>query len=235
MINLAHIREREGDYFGAIIQYENAALFDHTGVRARFFAWPSAMTAMTCLTRQCGSIGMCLIVIHITVRPFLIWVICCIQVGNYEEAREMLERFLELVPENSEAWNNIGSLYEEMGDVDQAQTAWKRSVDLNPFQKEANLNLARLHYFLWKSGACDIGKGDIGARLEFCTVTRPGKSTGGKIAGENFKGTDNSFLHVPSFCVIHILRWDNFRCGMVRPGMKEVNAREVSGGELKKF
>ena len=84
-----------------------------------------------------------------------------IQVGNYSDARELLERFLELEPDNSDAWNNIGSLYEETGDIEKALHAWKQSLDLNPFQKEAHLNLVRTYYAMWKTGHTGLQKRDI--------------------------------------------------------------------------
>ncbi len=63
------------------------------------------------------------------------------------------KQVLTFDPNHAEAWNNLGSIYEVMEKYEEAITAYQKSLSLNPFQEEANVNLAQSRYdIVQKSG-----------------------------------------------------------------------------------
>jgi tetratricopeptide (TPR) repeat protein len=68
--------------------------------------------------------------------------------GNLQEAMQDYQRCLEIASDFSEARNNLGSVYQELGFIDKAEAEFLRVIaDRNYTTKELpNYNLARLYY-----------------------------------------------------------------------------------------
>jgi tetratricopeptide (TPR) repeat protein len=96
-----------------------------------------------------------------------------IQMGNYFAALELQKLLLEHDPQNAALWNNIGSLHEELGDIERALHAWEQCLKLQPFQVEANINLARVQYRLWKSDCSRFSRRGIIDRINFALALDP--------------------------------------------------------------
>ncbi len=64
------------------------------------------------------------------------------QGGNLEEARRQYEWAVQKAESNHVAWANLGNVAVKMGDVEVAQTAWRRSLELQPGYGPAVVNLA---------------------------------------------------------------------------------------------
>jgi tetratricopeptide (TPR) repeat protein len=71
---------------------------------------------------------------------------------------------LELDPNHAQAHNNIGLIYEEMGDWSEAVMAFQKSVDLDRFLPEAHFNLVRALYHQHR--------GDLGPELVQLLIER---------------------------------------------------------------
>ncbi len=68
--------------------------------------------------------------------------------GNLPEAVKDYEKCLELAPDFSEARNNLGSVYQELGFVDKAEAEFLKVVNdrAYPTKELPNYNLARLYF-----------------------------------------------------------------------------------------
>jgi len=68
--------------------------------------------------------------------------------GNLPEAVKSYERCLEIAPDFSEARNNLGSVYQELGFIDKAETEFVKVInDRNyPTKELPYYNLARLYF-----------------------------------------------------------------------------------------
>ncbi len=66
---------------------------------------------------------------------------------KYEEAERLLKRVLEIDPENVEAMYNLGILYEIINDRDRAQEYFKKVIDRQPTNKDAEEHLNKLSEF----------------------------------------------------------------------------------------
>jgi tetratricopeptide (TPR) repeat protein len=64
---------------------------------------------------------------------------------NYAAAAEAYKKYLGFNPKDSEAAANLGFVYEEMGESDKAETAYKNSVALDD-NANANFGLAKLYF-----------------------------------------------------------------------------------------
>ncbi len=63
---------------------------------------------------------------------------------QYAQAAEQYERFVELVPNDAPAWNNLGICYENLGEFDKAVAAFERAIQRRPGFLPPRVNLARL-------------------------------------------------------------------------------------------
>jgi Flp pilus assembly protein TadD len=64
---------------------------------------------------------------------------------NYAAAAEAYEKYLEFNTKDSEAAANLGFVYEEMGESDKAETAYRKSVELDG-NANASFGLAKLYF-----------------------------------------------------------------------------------------
>jgi Flp pilus assembly protein TadD len=64
---------------------------------------------------------------------------------NYAAAADAYEKYLELNPKDSEAAANLGFVYEEMGEPEKAETAYRASVALDG-NSNASFGLAKLYF-----------------------------------------------------------------------------------------
>lgn len=69
-----------------------------------------------------------------------------IQTGQAETAKAGLLELLETEPENANLWFNLGYLNEDMGNMEEALRAYKKSIEVNPEYFDAVYNLA-VYYF----------------------------------------------------------------------------------------
>ena len=82
-----------------------------------------------------------------------------IQERRYEEAIEQLQNATALLPKNPQAWNHLGLAHHGAGQLDQAQSAYKKALQLD-------FNLAPVRYNL---GCLALEQNDILGALEHLT------------------------------------------------------------------
>ncbi len=66
------------------------------------------------------------------------------QKKDYQQAAEMFEKAVADYPEYDSAYNNLGVMYAHLGQDDKAIAAFRRSVELNDKNADADRNLARM-------------------------------------------------------------------------------------------
>jgi tetratricopeptide (TPR) repeat protein len=83
---------------------------------------------------------------------------------------------LAIDEKNSEAWNNLGSIFEITGQPEDAITAYQKSLALNPYQEEANINLAQIEYGKYRINPDSKKKEELIRRLHFVLSMNPQKT-----------------------------------------------------------
>ena len=63
--------------------------------------------------------------------------------GRYDEAIDFLLRAIELDPDYSLTYTNLGRTQEQAGRLDDAIASYRRAVEIDPFDKRAKYFLAR--------------------------------------------------------------------------------------------
>uniref|UniRef100_A0A3B5QTR2 E3 SUMO-protein ligase RanBP2 n=1 Tax=Xiphophorus maculatus TaxID=8083 RepID=A0A3B5QTR2_XIPMA len=76
---------------------------------------------------------------------------------EYELAKRHVSEYLKVQERDPKAHKFLGQLYEREGEINKAIGCYKRSVDLNPVQRDLVLKVAELF----------VGKGDCNSRAEF--------------------------------------------------------------------
>ena len=66
--------------------------------------------------------------------------------GKWREAIAVNQSIIEVFPNDIEAFNRLGRAYLELGDYREAETAYKRSIELDPYNAIAQKNLQRLSH-----------------------------------------------------------------------------------------
>jgi Flp pilus assembly protein TadD/transglutaminase-like putative cysteine protease len=66
--------------------------------------------------------------------------------GNLALAEVLLKRATEVDPKNKYAWNNLGLVYLQTRQNDQAITAFQKQIDVNPYDEFAYNNLGRVYW-----------------------------------------------------------------------------------------
>jgi tetratricopeptide (TPR) repeat protein len=66
--------------------------------------------------------------------------------GNFPVAIALLKRATEVDPKNKFAWNNLGLIYLQMRDSDQAIAAFQKQIEVNPYDEFAYNNLGRVYW-----------------------------------------------------------------------------------------
>jgi Flp pilus assembly protein TadD len=64
-----------------------------------------------------------------------------VEKGKYREAIRALEIVTEMVPEHTEAWNNLGVSYLLAGDLDEAERAFRSGLEQDPDNPQMIKNL----------------------------------------------------------------------------------------------
>lgn len=79
---------------------------------------------------------------------------------DYQGTIDSLKKFLEMVPNNAEAYFNIGAAYEKMGDKDNALANYRKATELAPDMYDAWLATGDLcgSMELWQEGMEALGK-----------------------------------------------------------------------------
>jgi len=63
---------------------------------------------------------------------------------NYEEAIAMYQEAIERAANGSAAWTNLGNAHFKLGNLEKAREAWETAIELDPGNRKAAENLARL-------------------------------------------------------------------------------------------
>jgi tetratricopeptide (TPR) repeat protein len=66
--------------------------------------------------------------------------------GNLQVAEALLKRATEVDPKNKFAWNNLGLIYLQQRQDDQAITCFQKQLDVNPYDEYAWNNLGRVYW-----------------------------------------------------------------------------------------
>lgn len=66
--------------------------------------------------------------------------------GRVGLAHALFMHFLQIKPNVSAAWNNLGHCYQEMHQLDQAERSFRRAIKLEPNDSAALSNLGLIHY-----------------------------------------------------------------------------------------
>ena len=66
--------------------------------------------------------------------------------GKYKEAIDVFSTILEHDEGNAEVYNNMGLCYAKLNDFEQAERAYKKSIELNRAIPQAYINLSDLYY-----------------------------------------------------------------------------------------
>ena len=54
---------------------------------------------------------------------------------KYDRAIEMAEKSLEIDPKSNKAWDTLGKLYKEKGNLEKAVLALEKAIEINPENK----------------------------------------------------------------------------------------------------
>jgi tetratricopeptide (TPR) repeat protein len=68
------------------------------------------------------------------------------EVGNLTVAEALLKHATEIEPKNKFAWNNLGLVYLQMRQSDQAIAAFQKQIEVNPYDEFAYNNLGRAYW-----------------------------------------------------------------------------------------
>jgi tetratricopeptide (TPR) repeat protein len=145
VINLAHIAELEGDYYGAVDKYLGAINKNPKAVSPHFclaVLYDNYDMFEEALAEYAIVLEMDLNHEKAALNSGILWG----QIGDYAKAVGMFEKVLKLDPGSSQAHNHLGSIYESMGLPDEAAREYKCSLRLEPLQEDANVNLARIQF-----------------------------------------------------------------------------------------
>jgi tetratricopeptide (TPR) repeat protein len=66
--------------------------------------------------------------------------------GNFPVAIALFKRATEVDPKNKYAWNNLGLIYLQMRQSDQAIAAFQKQIEVNPYDEFAYNNLGRVYW-----------------------------------------------------------------------------------------
>jgi tetratricopeptide (TPR) repeat protein len=71
--------------------------------------------------------------------------------GRPKEAEKAFDRLVHLRPDYADAWNTLGIIKEDLGDLDGATECYQKAVDLDPHLERAQKNLRRANAKFWQS------------------------------------------------------------------------------------
>jgi tetratricopeptide (TPR) repeat protein len=77
------------------------------------------------------------------------------QAQLWNEAVFRWKQVIDVDPEDSKAYNNLGVAYEALGDIDEAVAAYQRATELEPDNKYYRLNYRRCRIHIRRSGIDD--------------------------------------------------------------------------------
>jgi tetratricopeptide (TPR) repeat protein len=95
------------------------------------------------------------------------------QQGEHRKAFDYFSQIVQMHEDNTDAWNNLGSIYEELGDIDHAIYAYGKSLTINNYQEDANFHVARLQYLGITSNHDSKIYEEIKQRLRFILSVNP--------------------------------------------------------------
>jgi len=75
--------------------------------------------------------------------------------GGWREAIAVNQSILEMFPEDVEAWNRLGRAHLELGEYKEAEAAYRRSTEIDPYNAIAMKNLQRLSYLREVAGVAE--------------------------------------------------------------------------------
>ena len=77
------------------------------------------------------------------------------QAQLWNEAVFRWKQVINVDPDNSKAYNNLGVAYEALGNIDEAVAAYQRATELEPGNKYYRLNYRRCRIHIRRSGVED--------------------------------------------------------------------------------
>ena len=77
------------------------------------------------------------------------------QAQLWNEAVFRWKQVIDVDPDNSKAYNNLGVVYEALGNIDEAVAAYQRATELEPGNKYYRLNYRRCRIHIRRSGVED--------------------------------------------------------------------------------
>lgn len=104
-----------------------------------------------------------------------------ITMNNLKDALELLKRAVGKEPDNPQAFNLLGVVYERRGDLDAACRLYRAALALEPDCRAAKVNLHRLVQWTCDFGGPDLGVEELQGNLP--TVEMKKKNKGIRIYG----------------------------------------------------
>jgi Flp pilus assembly protein TadD len=68
-----------------------------------------------------------------------------VQAGDYQRAVALLQKVIQAVPRNADAWNYVGFSYRKLKQFDQSLGAYQKALAINPDHRGANEYLGELY------------------------------------------------------------------------------------------
>ena len=144
--SLAKVHERlgayafnQGDYEGAVEEHTLAVEIDPT----RTGAWVGRAQALQFLMRFEDCIESATEALRVDPEHWPAYSargVCAFEMGEYERGVADYERYVAEVPEDADAWYNLGIGYRRSGQIDNAIEACSRVLSIDPIYVEAFIN-----------------------------------------------------------------------------------------------
>jgi len=96
--------------------------------------------------------------------------------GDYDNALNLFDKSLRYDPQNADAWNNLGSVFEGLQDFPKAVDAYRKALEINPFHEDTNYNLSNIQFLIYKNHPEKVDLSDTVRRLQFVLSLNPKNS-----------------------------------------------------------
>jgi tetratricopeptide (TPR) repeat protein len=183
MLNIAKVQELEGNYHGAVKQYNKAIKQDSDNISPRFclaVLYDNYDMFDEALEEYKGVLDRKPDHLKALLNMGNLYV----QLGDNDQAIELFKKVITLDPDNADACNQLGSVYKSVENYAEASAAYKRLLSLNPFQEEAHMALAETQYFQYRSKFNGVKKEEVRQRLDYLLTLNPDNWKGKKLLTE---------------------------------------------------
>ena len=157
IINIGKVLELEGNFHAAVNQYQNAIKEEPASVSARFclgFLYDRHDMFDEAIAAYIGVLERD----NTHIKTLFNLVNLYEQLGNDVKSIEYIKRMIDLIPGNVEIWNKLGSIYQNISNYKEATVALSKSLSINPFQENAQINLAQMQFSLYLEGSNKLKK-----------------------------------------------------------------------------